>query len=190
MRAALGALQRVDFQMGRLLQRLFARRLHRLLGFPTAARYAQERLGLSPRKARALVALDRRSAALPALAAAYRQGEVSWVRALSLLPVADDGNAAAWVARAQAVTVRRLVDEVEWTSAAPSPASPGPLTPPGGASSASSTTCTRGGARNRATATRSLRARRLALRRAGLHVASELARSPSPLSLARRRQCA
>ena len=77
MRAALRALQRVDFQMGRLLHLLFARRLHRLLGFPTAARYAQERLGLSPRKTRALVALDRRSAALPALAAAYRQGEIS-----------------------------------------------------------------------------------------------------------------
>src|SRR5213076_662888 len=105
MRAALRALQRVDFQMGRLLHPLFARRLHRRLGFPTAARYAQERLGLSPRKARALVALDRRSVALPALATAYRQGEVSWLRALSLLPVADEGSVAAWVARAQAVTV-------------------------------------------------------------------------------------
>src|SRR5881392_3048445 len=117
MRAALRALQRVDFQMGRLLHLLFARRLHRRLGFPTAARYAQERLGLSRRKARALVALDRRSATLPALAAAYRQGEVSWLRALSLLPVADEGSVAAWVARAQAVTVRRLVDEIEWTLA-------------------------------------------------------------------------
>src|SRR5438128_2419796 len=117
MRAALRALQRVDFQMGRLLHLLFARRLYRLLGFPTAARYAEERLGLSARKARALVALDRCSAALPALAAAYRQGEVSWLRALSLLPVVDEGSAAAWVARAQAVTMRRLVDEVEWTLA-------------------------------------------------------------------------
>src|SRR5947209_16944626 len=71
MRAALRALQRVDFQMGHLLRLLFARRLHRLLGFPSAARYAEERLRLSARKARALVALDRRSAALPALAAAY-----------------------------------------------------------------------------------------------------------------------
>src|SRR5438477_450416 len=92
MRAALRALQRVDFQMGRLLHLLFARRLYRLLGFPTAARYAEERLGLSARKARALVALDRCSAALPALAAAYRQGEVSWLRALSLLPVVDEGS--------------------------------------------------------------------------------------------------
>jgi len=117
MRAALRAMQRVDFQLGRLLHLLFTRRLHRRLGFASAARYAEERLGLSARKARGLVALERRSAPLPALAAAYRQGEVSWLRASSLLPVADAGSAAAWVARAQAVTLRRLVDEVEWTLA-------------------------------------------------------------------------
>jgi len=130
MRAALRALQRVDFQMGRLLHLLFARRLHRRLGFPTAARYTQERLGLSARKARALVVLDRRSAALPALAAAYRQGEVSWLRALSLLLVADEGSVAAWVARAQAVTVRRLVDEVEWTLAVRDTCGEAPGPPP------------------------------------------------------------
>jgi len=130
MRAALRAMQRVDFQMGRLLHLVFARRLHRLLGFPTAARYVQERLGLSARKARALVSLERRSAALPALAAAYRQGEVSWLRALSLLPVADEGSAAAWVARAQAVTVRRLVDEVEWTLAVRDTCGEAPGPPP------------------------------------------------------------
>jgi len=71
MRAALRALQRVDFQMGRLLHLVFGRRLHRLLGFPTAARYAQERLGLSPRKARALVALERKTWEAPALLAGY-----------------------------------------------------------------------------------------------------------------------
>jgi len=117
MRAVLRAMHRVDFQLGRLLHLLFARRLHHRLGFSSAARYAEERLGLSARKARALVALERRSAPLPALAAAYRQGQVSWLRASSLLPVADSGSAAAWVARAQAVTLRRLVDEVEWTLA-------------------------------------------------------------------------
>src|SRR5438046_4088810 len=130
MRAALRALQRVDFQMGRLLHLVFARRLHRLLGFPTAARYAEERLGLSARKARAPVALGRPRAAPPALAAAYRQGEVSWLRALSLLPVADEGSAAAWVARAQAVTVRRLVDEVEWTLAVRDTCGEAPGPPP------------------------------------------------------------
>src|SRR3989475_8019976 len=74
MRAALRALQRVDFQMGRLLHLVFARRLHRLLGFPTAARYAQERLRLSPRKAPALGALDPPGAPPPPPAAAPRPG--------------------------------------------------------------------------------------------------------------------
>src|SRR5207245_7783667 len=96
MRAALRALPRIDFQLGRLLHLLFARRFHRRRGFSSAARYAEERLGLSARKARALVALERRSAPLPALAAAYRQGEVSWLPASSPLPVAAPGTAAAW----------------------------------------------------------------------------------------------
>jgi hypothetical protein len=30
------------------------------------------------------------------------------------MPVADKHTAPAWIARAKAVTVRRLVDEVEW----------------------------------------------------------------------------
>jgi hypothetical protein len=46
--------------------------------------------------------------------AAYREGTLSWLRALAILPVVNDETAAAWIARAQAVTVRRLVDEVEW----------------------------------------------------------------------------
>src|SRR5206468_8665167 len=44
----------------------------------------------------------------------YRQGELSWLRALAIAPVVREETAAAWIARAQAVTVRRLVDEVEW----------------------------------------------------------------------------
>ena len=80
--------------------------------FRSGARYVRERLGLSERKARALVALERGLRRTPALAAAYREGNVSWLRALTLLPVAcrDD----AWVARAGEVTLRRLVAEVEW----------------------------------------------------------------------------
>ena len=36
------------------------------------------------------------------------------LRALAIAPVVREDTAAAWIARAQAVTVRRLVDEVEW----------------------------------------------------------------------------
>jgi len=77
---------------------------------------------------------------------AYRDGRLSWVRALSLLPVLDRTTAPAWIARAESVTVRRLCDEVEWVlasrdalgssvSLAPPPVdsrlpSPIPVTPP------------------------------------------------------------
>src|SRR5205809_7557392 len=76
MRVLVRAMQRIDWQMGRLLRTFFALRLHRNMGFPSAASYARERLGLSARKARALVALERKTWDAPALLAAYRDGEL------------------------------------------------------------------------------------------------------------------
>ena len=82
--------------------------------FPSAERYVTERLGLSARKVRALVALERKTWQADAFGEAYRAGELSWVRALTILPIVDEPTAAAWVERAGAVPVRRLADEVEW----------------------------------------------------------------------------
>src|SRR5206468_13129700 len=94
-------------------------------------RYVTERLGLSARKARALVALERGLRRTPALAAAYREGAVSWLRALTVLPVAPADDA--WVARAGEVTLRRLVAEAEWAldrrDAGLPPAPPSPDAP-------------------------------------------------------------
>jgi hypothetical protein len=73
-----------------------------------------ERLGISPRRARALVMIERRTWEAPALGEAYREGRLSWVRALAVLPVVGEQTAAEWVARAEEVPVRRLADEVEW----------------------------------------------------------------------------
>ena len=53
-----------------------------------------------------------------AFADAYREGRLSWVRALTLLPVLERTHGAEWIARAETVTVRRLSDEVEWVLAA------------------------------------------------------------------------
>jgi len=114
MRAVLRAMRRVDWQLGRLLRVFLDRRLYRLMEFPSAERYVTERLGLSPRKARALVALERKTWQADAFGTAYRAGELSWVRALTLLPIVAEPTAAAWVERAGAVPVRRLADEVEW----------------------------------------------------------------------------
>jgi hypothetical protein len=114
LRAALRARQRIDWQMGRLLRVFLDRRLHRAFGFPSAAQYLRERLGVSARKARALVALERKTWQAPGLGEAYRAGDLSWVRAQALLPVAREDTIAAWLARAREVTVRRLDDEIEW----------------------------------------------------------------------------
>jgi hypothetical protein len=114
LRAVVCARQRIDWQMGRLLRVFVDRRLFRALGFPSAARYLRERLGVSARKARALVALERKTWRAPGLADAYRSGVLSWVRAQALLPVVGERTVDAWLARAREVTVRRLEDEVEW----------------------------------------------------------------------------
>jgi Domain of unknown function (DUF222) len=114
LRAAQRALQRIDWQTGRLLRTMADRRLYRAFGCASLAVYVRERLGLSPRKARDLVALERRGRRVPALADAYRNGEISWLRALVLLPVLHESTAPAWLRRAREVTLRRLVAEVEW----------------------------------------------------------------------------
>jgi hypothetical protein len=107
--------RQIAWQTGRLL-RLFADlRLPPALGFTSLAGYARERLGISPRKAQSLIAIERRTWHAPAFATAYRAGTLSWSRALTLLPVLNDTHAAAWVARAGLITVRRLADEVEWS---------------------------------------------------------------------------
>jgi hypothetical protein len=114
MRAVLRSLQRIDWQLGRLLRLFLDMRLHRMMGFESAERYLRERIGMCDRKGRALVGLERKSARAPELTAAYRSGEISWLRALTLVPVAGESHAREWVERAKSVTVRRLVDEVEW----------------------------------------------------------------------------
>jgi hypothetical protein len=114
MRAAVRAMQQVDWQTGRLLRVFLDRRLHRAFGYRSAALYTRERLGLSPRKARVLVALERKTWEAPALDDAYRSGALSSVRTLTVLPVVSESTAPAWIARATEVTVRRLADEVEW----------------------------------------------------------------------------
>ena len=114
LRAAVIVIRRADSRVGELLRRFVDLRGHRFFGFTSTETYVRDRLGISARKAWALVKIDRQSARAPEYAAAYERGALSWIRALILLPVVDRRNAAAWVARADTVTVRRLADEVTW----------------------------------------------------------------------------
>ena len=117
MRTAVMALHQTAWQTGRLLRLFLDRRMFVGMGFRSGSRYLRDRLGLSERKARALVAVERRTWSAPAFGEAYREGRLSWVRALTLLPIVTEATARAWVDRAQAVSVRRLADEVEWALA-------------------------------------------------------------------------
>src|SRR5206468_7761656 len=98
--------------LGRLARTFLADRYHNRLGFARLGDWTRERLGLSARQVQDLARVAERLESLPAIAAAYREGAVSWLRALTVLPVATADDA--WVARAGAVTLRRLAPEVAW----------------------------------------------------------------------------
>ncbi len=130
------AMRRIDARSSSFLATMLDRRLYRLLGFESAAHYVRERLGFSLRKAQALCALERACWRTSKFAEAFRNGDLSWVRALTILPVVGRGDADDWVERAGSVTVRRLSEEVDWTlgvrdafgaAAAAGPPTPDPL---------------------------------------------------------------
>ncbi|HEV8200950.1 MAG TPA: HNH endonuclease signature motif containing protein, partial [Candidatus Polarisedimenticolia bacterium] len=104
--------QNLAWHQGRLLRVMAARRLYRHLGFLSFSRYCQERAGVGARRAWQLIALDRRLVSLPRLAAAYRTGELSWVRASAIAGLATEATEADWIRVARSVTVRRLRAEV------------------------------------------------------------------------------
>ncbi|HEY2387644.1 MAG TPA: HNH endonuclease signature motif containing protein [Candidatus Binatia bacterium] len=110
--AARHVMQTSDARIGRLLRVIIDHHFYRLLGVGSVDAYVRERLGISSRKAWALVRLEKASFRGDEFARAYADGSLSWTRALALLPILTRDNAGAWVARARAVTVRRLFDEV------------------------------------------------------------------------------
>jgi hypothetical protein len=87
------------------------------LGFRSLDAYARERLGMSPRKGRALLGLERACRAAPALGEAWHAGVLTVSQAQALVPlVRAEGSElfhTGWIARAAEVTVRRLEDDVE-----------------------------------------------------------------------------
>lgn len=98
-----------------LEQRLEADLGEHLLGMGDVERYARERLGISPRKARGILRLARAARRLPALAEAWRAGRISWAKARTLLAAlqAEPERAAEWLARAEHETLRELEDELD-----------------------------------------------------------------------------
>jgi hypothetical protein len=112
--AVMRAIRTSEPRIGRLLRIVVDQHLYRAHGFTSLADYVRERLAISVRKAWALLEVERSTRRANDFARAYDERAISWVCALTLLPVVDRKNAAAWIARADSVTVRRLADEVSW----------------------------------------------------------------------------
>ena len=127
LRRAVRLEQRLDAQIAPLLRHVTASEYEWRTRYRTLARFARECLGMSPRKARALLRLERVGDLCPELRAAYRDGAISWVQAQLLAPLllgeAEGDWRRRWVEWAQGVTVRRLEEAVDrallWREADP-----------------------------------------------------------------------
>ncbi len=117
LRRALRIEQRWLAEIGPLLLEVARSRGYRYQGCSSLAAFARERLGMSPRKAQALLRLERACALSAELRAAFSSGRLSWVQAHVLIPVLGLEHAApwraAWVAHAEAFSVRRLEEDVD-----------------------------------------------------------------------------
>jgi hypothetical protein len=109
-------------RLGPLLLAFVELRGPRALAFRSLDAHARERLGISPRKAWALVRLERACRRAPALGEAWHAGALTVSQAQVLVPlVLAEGSEpfhTGWIARACEVTVRRLEDDVEHALAA------------------------------------------------------------------------
>jgi hypothetical protein len=109
------SLRRIDADLGHLLRLALDDRRHRELGLARFEDYVRDRLGLCPRTAWSLIAIDRAAErSCGEFTAAFRDGRLSHLAARMLLPVLGSRHAAAWIERASAVTLRRLQQEVSW----------------------------------------------------------------------------
>src|SRR5713101_3872366 len=94
--------------LGRLARAFLVRRAHQRLAFVRLDDYARERLGLSGRELQDLGRVAERLTVLPTIARAFAEGTLSWSHLRLLVAVATPESEAAWLARAQAATVRGL----------------------------------------------------------------------------------
>jgi hypothetical protein len=117
LRRAIALEQRIEAAAAPWLQAVADRGLYRLRGFASLEDWARERLGICPRKLRAILRLARIGDRCEALSEAFAAGRLSWVQAqvlgtlLLALPLPD--QQAAWIEWAERVTVRRLETDVD-----------------------------------------------------------------------------
>ena len=118
LRRAVRLEQRLDAAIGPLLRQVVSAEYEWRGHRPTLGAYARDELGMSPRKARALVRLERLGDVCPELRQAYRDGAVSWLQAQILAPLLlresmqECDWRGAWLAFAARITLRRLEELV------------------------------------------------------------------------------
>jgi len=105
----------LDLDLARLLRNFHSLRLAQALGFAGFQEYAEERLGISSRRASRLVSLDRRLFFFPRIERAVRGGSIGTEAAWLLCKVATpEKTEDVWVDRARRRAVARLREEVRW----------------------------------------------------------------------------
>jgi hypothetical protein len=115
MRALVEARHGSDLDLARLLRNFHWLSLARHIGFASFEQYVQERLGISVRRARFLLQLDRRLIYYPEVARAVREGRIGTVAALLVCRVAlEQRTERVWIERARRRTTARLREEVRW----------------------------------------------------------------------------
>ena len=111
---AMRTIRTVEPRIGHLLRIVVDLKLYRTLHCATVDSYVRERLGISARKAWALLKIQKTVRRTGAFAQHYADGRLPWTRALMIVPVVDRCTEDAWLARAGAVTAQRLADEVSY----------------------------------------------------------------------------
>ncbi len=99
------------------LERVIVLGLPRAIGYASLDAYAEDRLGMAPSRARALLRVARAASECAPLRQAFATGGLSWVQAHALVPLLSEPAAARhradWVRHAERVSVRRLSDDIE-----------------------------------------------------------------------------
>src|SRR5262245_34172591 len=105
--------------LGTLAAAFLRRKGQHALGFARLGDYTRERLGISARELQSLALVTRGLSELPAVAAAFAAGELSWTQARLVVTVATPQTAPLWVERARGRTVRALEATVRWKTGKP-----------------------------------------------------------------------
>lgn len=92
--------------------RLLDARAYEPLCYARLGDYARERAGLSARQLQDLARTHRALAGLPRLERALVANELPWSKVRLLARVASAADEEAWIARARALPIRRLEEEV------------------------------------------------------------------------------